>query len=174
MKKFFLSIFVIITLFTKTAFCEEKILFIDMDRVISTSNSGVSILEQLNKLNKENILFFNKQEKIFKENEVKLISQKNIISEADFNNKVNKMKNEINVYNQKKNKMINNFKKLKIDNTNKLLKLINPILVEFSQDNSISFILQKKNLIIGKTELDITDKVIKIVNKKVSKFKIKY
>ena len=172
MKISFLSIVTIILLFTNTAFCEEKISFIDMDRVISTSNSGVSILEQLNKLNKENILFFNKQEKIFKEKEVKLISQKNIISEADFNNKVNKMKNEINDYNQKKNKMINNFKKLKIDNTNKLLKLINPILVEFSQDNSISFILQKKNLIIGKTELDITDKVIKIVNKKVSKFKI--
>jgi len=68
--------------------------------------------------------------------------------------------------------MINNFKELKVDNTNKLLKLINPILVEFSQDNSISFILQKKNLIIGKTELDITDKIIKIANKEILKFKI--
>ena len=68
--------------------------------------------------------------------------------------------------------MINNFKKLKVDNTNKLSKSINVILVEYSKDNSISFILQKKNLIIGKTELDITDKIIKIVNKKVSKFKI--
>ena len=172
MKKFFLSIFVIITLFTKTAFCEEKILFIDMDRVISTSNSGVSILEQLNKINKENIIFFNKEEKIFKEKEVKLISQKNIISETDFNSKVKKLKTEINDYNQKKNKMINNFKKLKADNTNKLSMSINKILVEYSVDNSISFILQKKNLIIGKTELDITDKIIKIVNSKVSKFKV--
>ena len=102
MKIFFLSVFTIIIFFTNTVFCEEKILFIDMDRVISTSNSGVLILEQLNKLNKQNIIFFDKEEKIFKEKEVKLISQKNIISEADFNNKVNKMKNEINVYNQKK------------------------------------------------------------------------
>jgi outer membrane protein len=172
MKKFFLSIFAIIILFTNTAFCEEKILFIDMDRVISTSNSGVSILEQLNKLNKENILFFNKEEKIFKEKEIKLISQKNIISESDFNSKVDKLKTEINDYNQNKNKMINNFKKLKADNINKLSKSINAILVEYSIDNSISFILKKKNLIIGKTELDITDKMVKIVNKKVSKFKI--
>jgi len=172
MKNFFLSIFTIIIFFTNTAFCEEKILFIDMDRVISTSNSGVSILEQLNKLNKENILFFNKEEKVLKEKEVKLISQKNIISEADFNNKVNELKIEINAYNQKKNKMINIFKKLKVDNTNKISKSINEILVEYSKDNSISFILQKKNLIIGKTEFDITDKIIKIVNKKVSKFKI--
>ena len=56
--------------------------------------------------------------------------------------------------------------------TLKILKLINPILVEFSEDNSISFILQKKNLIIGKTELDITEKIIKIVNKKIPEFKI--
>ena len=172
MKKFFISIATIIIFFTNTAFCKEKISFIDMDRVISTSNSGVSILEQLNKLNKENVLFFNKKEKILKEKEVKLISQKNIISEADFKNKVDQLKTEINDYNQKKNKMINNFKKLKVDNTNKLSKSINVILVEYSKDNSISFILQKKNLIIGKTEFDITDKVIKIVNKAVSKFKI--
>jgi outer membrane protein len=172
MKKFILSIFTIIILFTNTAFCNEKILFIDMDRVISTSNSGVSILEQLNKLNKENIIFFNKQEKILKEKDAKLISQKNIISETNFKKKIDKLKTEINDYNQKRNKKINNFKKLKVDNTNKLSQLINTILVKFSEDNSISFILQKKDLIIGKTELDITDKIIKIVNKKIPKFKI--
>tara|TARA_B110000495_G_scaffold141409_1_gene124362 strand:+ start:96 stop:617 length:522 start_codon:yes stop_codon:yes gene_type:complete len=172
MKFFFLPIFTIIIFFTNTAFSEEKILFIDMDRVISTSNTGVSILEQLNKLNEENILFFNKEEKIFKEKEVKLISQKNIISETDFKNKVNELKTEINAYNQKKNEMINNFKKLKVDNTSKLSKSINEILIEYSEDNSILFILQKKNLIIGKTELDITNKIIKIVNKNVPKFKI--
>ena len=172
MKNFFLSIFTIIIFFTNTAYCEEKIVFIDIDRVISTSNSGVSILEQLNKLNKENILFFNKEEKIFKEKEVKLISQKNIISEVDFKNKVNELKAEINAYSQKKNKKIDNFKKLKVENTNKISKSINEILVKYSQDNSITFILKKKILIIGKTELDITDKIIKIVNKNVSKFKI--
>ena len=172
MKFFFLSIFTVIILFTNTAFCNEKIQFIDMNRVISTSNSGVSIIEQLNKLNKENILFFNKEEKIFKEKEVKLISQKNIISETDLKNKVNELKTEINAYNQKKNKMINNFKMLKVDNTKKLSKSINEILVEYSKDNSISFILKKKDLVIGKTELDITDKIIKIVNNRISKFKI--
>ena len=143
-----------------------------MNRVISTSNPGISILEQLNILNEKNLMFFKKEESALKEREVKLISQKNIISEADFKIKVNQLKNEINDYNQNRNEMINNLNKLKADNTNKLLNLINPILIKFSEDNSISFILQKKNLIIGKTELDITDKIIKIINKEISKFKI--
>ena len=172
MKKLFLSIISIIIFFTNSVFCEEKISFIDMNRVISTSNPGISILEQLNILNEKNLMFFKKEESTLKEREVKLISQKNIISEADFKIKVNQLKNEINDYNQNRNEMINNLNKLKADNTNKLLNLINPILIKFSEDNSISFILQKKNLIIGKTELDITDKIIKIINKEISKFKI--
>ena len=102
-----------------------------------------------------------------------MISQKNIISEADFQNKVNELKSEINSYNQNRDKMIKDFNKLKVDNTNNILKLINPILLKFSDDKEISIILQKKDLVVAKTELDITDDVIKIVNSEVKEIKIK-
>ena len=69
--------------------------------------------------------------------------------------------------------MIEDFNKLKLDNTNKLLKLINPILIKFSNDEKISIILQKKNLVVAKTELDITEEIIKIINLEVKEFKIK-
>ena len=167
------SILVIFLLFTNQAFSEQKIAFIDMDKVISTSKSGSSVLAQLTDLNKKNSKFLKDEEKKFKEKETKLISQKNIISETDFKNKVNELKSEIKSYNQNRNKMLADFNKLKIDNTNNLLKLINPILVKFSNDKEIAIILQKKNLVVAKTELDITDEVIKIVNSEVKEFKIK-
>ena len=69
--------------------------------------------------------------------------------------------------------MIEDFNRLKIDSTNKLLKQINPILEKFSNDNQIAIILQKKDLIIGKTELDITNEIIKNVNSQIKEFKIK-
>ena len=167
------SILVIFLLFTNQAFSEQKIAFIDMDKVISTSKSGSSVLAQLTDLNKKNSKFLKDEEKKFKEKETKLISQKNIISETDFKNKVNELKSEIKSYNQNRNKMLADFNKLKIDNTNNLLKLINPILVKFSNDKEIAIILQKKDLVVAKTELDITDEVIKIVNSEVKEFKIK-
>ena len=68
--------------------------------------------------------------------------------------------------------MIKDFNKLKVDNTNNLLKLINPILIKFSNDKEISIILQKKDLVVGKTELDITDEIIKIINKKLKNLKL--
>jgi outer membrane protein len=167
------SILVIFLLFTNQAFSEQKIAFIDMDRVISTSISGSSILKQLTDLNNKNLDFLKKEEKKFKEKETKLISQKNIMSETDFKNKVDELKSEIKDYNQSRNKLLADFNKLKVDSTNNLLKLINPILVKFSNDKEISIILQKKDLVVAKTQLDITDDIIKIVNSEVKEFKIK-
>jgi outer membrane protein len=152
---------------------EQKIVFLNMDRIVSTSSVGLSILKQLKDLSDKNTALLNKKEKNFKEKETKLISQKNIISETEFKNKVNQLKKQINEHNIYRNKLITDFNRLKIQNTNKLLKLINPILLKFSNDNAISFILQKKNLVIGKSEFDITDKILKIVNNDVKEFKIK-
>jgi len=172
-RKFSLFLIIIAFLNLNSAVSKEKIVFIDMDKVVSTSIPGSSVLDQLSILNKDNLILLRNEEKIFKEKEKKLISQKNILSESDFNKNVIKLKTEINDFNLKRNKMIKDFNKLKIDNTNKLLELINPILLKFTNDNAISFILQKKNLVIGKTELDITDEIIKIINTDIKKFKIK-
>ena len=152
---------------------EQKIVFVDMDRLVSVSKPGSSIFDQLKDINNENLNFLKEEEKKFKEKEKKLIAQKNIISETDFKNKVDELKSEINNYNLNRNSMIENFNKLKVKNTNNLLKLINPILAKYSTENEISIILQKKDLIIGKTELDITDEVIKIVDNEIKEFKIK-
>ena len=154
------------------AFSEQKIAFIDMDKVISTSKSGSSILKQLTDLNNKNSKFLKDEKKKFQEKEKKLIAQKNILSETDFKNKLNELKSEIKNFNQNRNKMLADFNKLKIDNTNNLLRLINPILVKFSNDKEIAIILQKKDLVVAQTQLDITDEVIKIVNSEVKEFKI--
>ena len=172
--KILLSSFLFIFLFfINPVVSEQKIAFINMDKVMSKSKSGISILKQLTDLKNKNTKFLKKEEKKFKEKETKLISQKNILSEADFKKKIDELKAEIKNYNQNRNKIIEDFNKLKVDNTNNLLKLINPILIKFSNDKEISIILQKKDLVVAKTQLDITDEVIKIINSEVKEFKIK-
>ena len=151
---------------------EQKIVFVDMDRLVSVSKPGFSIFNQLKDINNKNLNFLKKEEKKLKDKEKKLLAQKNIISETDFKNKIDELKSEINDYNQNRNKMIEKFNKLKVENTNNLLKLVNPILAKYSTKKEISIILQKKDLIIGKTELDITDEIIKIINNEIKEFKI--
>ena len=171
--KFFLPLFLFFFVINSSVISDQKIVFVDMDRLVSVSKPGSSIFKQLKDINNKNLIFLKNEEKKFKEKEKKLIAQKNIITEADFISEVDKLKSEINNYNQERNKMIKEFNKLKVENTNNLLKQINPILTKYSTENEISIILKKKDLIIGKTELDITDEIIKVIDNEIKEFKIK-
>ena len=142
--KFFLPLFLFFFIISSSVISDQKIVFVDMDRLVSVSKPGSSIFKQLKDIDNKNLNFLKNEEKKFKENEKKLIAQKNIITEADFTNKVDKLKSEINNYNQDRNKMIEEFNKLKVKNTNNLLNQINPILTKYSIENEISIILQKK------------------------------
>ena len=171
--KFFLTLFIFFFINSNPVTSEQKIVFVDMDKLVSVSKPGSSIYNQLKNINNKNLDFLKKEEKKFKEKEKKLIVQKNIISETDFKNKIDELKSEIDSYNQNRKKMIEKFNILKVENTNNFLKLVNPILAKYSTENKISIILQKKDLIIGKTELDITDEIITIINNEIKEFKIK-
>ena len=145
--RLFLPIFLFFFTFSTFVVSEQKIVFVDMDRLISVSKPGSSIFDQLKVINDKHLIFLKNEEKKFREKEKKLIAQKNIISETDFKNKIDELKSEINNYNQNRNNMIEKFNKLKVENTNNLLKLINPILAKYATEKKISIILQKKNFI---------------------------
>ena len=172
MKKIFLIIIFLLSQ-VSLVFSDVKIVFVDMERIMSTSKPGLSILKQLKDLNDINQkLFIGQQEKL-KQKEDEIISKKNIISKKDYQIAIDMLKKNINEYNKDRNEKITNFNKLKIENTNKFLQLISPILTKHSEKNSISMILQKKKLIMGKTELDITNEIINFVNNEIKEFKIK-
>ena len=169
------NIFIIITFFLlqiNIVTANTNVAFIDMDKIVSTSKPGLLLIKQLSEINKKYSKKFSNDANNLKKQETTLISQKNILSEKDFQLKVNNLKSKVKVFNENRNKTNNEFNKLKIDSTNKLIKLINPILIKYSDEKLISMIFQKKYLIIGNTEHDITDEIIKIINKDVRNFKI--
>ena len=57
--------------------------------------------------------------------------------------------------------------KFKLDNTKKILEILNPIITNYVDRNSISLVMPKKNIIVGKKNLDITDEIVKLLNDKV-------
>jgi outer membrane protein len=172
MKKIFIILSIYI-LHANFAIANTTIAFIDMDKIISTSKPGSFILSQLNDVNLKNSTNLENDAKKLKKQETKLMSQKKILSEIDFKANVNKLKLEFNNFNANRDKISKDFNNLRIKNINKLMKLINPILINYSNDNSISMILKKKDLVIGKSELDITDEIIIIINRDIKQFKIK-
>tara|TARA_B100000787_G_C16175175_1_gene288591 strand:- start:1027 stop:1548 length:522 start_codon:yes stop_codon:yes gene_type:complete len=173
MKKIIITSVILFISFANIVCANTSIVFVDMEKIITSSIAGASILKQLTKLNKENLTKFKNQETKLKDKEKKLSAQKNILSANEFQNSLEKLKLEIKKYNTNRNEITNTFKKIQFDAKNKLLQSINPILVDYSNKNSVDMILQKKNIIVGKNELDITNNIIDEVNKIVEEFKIK-
>jgi outer membrane protein len=172
MKKFLIILFILLNQ-VNFVYADVNIVFVDLNKIMTTSKPGSYILENLNKKNNQFLNNFKKDEKKLKDDEIKLISQKNILSEEEFQSKVKKLKIEINTYNENRKKTIKDFNIFKAETTNKFTKMINSIFIKYSNDKSISMIFDKKNMIIGKSELDITDEIIKIVNNEIKEFKIK-
>ena len=167
MKIIFKAILFFFFFFSNYLLAENKIVFINIDKIINESKIGKKFNEQLDKsykkINEELLLAKKEIEK--KEKEIN--NQKNILSEEQLNKKLNELRNVINDHNLKKRNIDINFRDQKIKQTNVLVQNLNKILAKYAEDNSISFVLQKKNIVIGKNDLDITNQIMEIFNKEV-------
>ena len=159
--------------FSKISLSEEyKVVYVDLNMIMNNSIAGKSISSQLEANHKKNILKFEKIEEELKNEEAKIISQKNVISKEEFEKKIIDLRNKANKFRKERNNNINNLNNQRLEATAKMITLIRPILSEYSDKNSISLIVDKKYIIIGKTVLDITDDILKIVDEKIGKIKL--
>ena len=161
--RFFFCTFIIF--YSSSSYSESLIVFLDMDKIMLKSKAGKSITVELEKLHKNNITTFKQKEEELKNKETSIVSQKNVLSDEEFEKNINSLRKEANEYRIKRRDLINSLTEKRVEAQNKLIKTLNPILADYSKKNSISMIIQKKNIIIGKTELEITDDILEILDK---------
>ena len=93
------------------------------------------------------------------------MSKKNVLSKEDFQKEIKSFSEEVKKYNEEKKNKINQTTKENNEKIVKLLKKINSILVEYSKENNISTTIDKKYVIMTKSENDITEKILVILDK---------
>ena len=150
----------------------ELISYVDMDLLMNSSEAGKSITSQLTAIHKKTTSELKEIEEKLKKEESNLIKQKNVISNEEFEKKLSLLRNKASDYQKQRKKFNDSINKKRLDATSELISLIQPILAEYANNNSISIIFQKKNIIIGKTELDITEDILKILNENHKKIAI--
>jgi outer membrane protein len=159
--------------FSKISLSHEKtIVYIDLNKIMNNSIAGKSITSQLENNHKKNISKFKIIEEELKKEEAEIISQKNVITKEEFEKKIIDLRDKANKFIKERNDNINNLNNQRLEATSKMITLVRPILSEFSDNNSISLIIDKKNIIIGKTLLDITDDILKIIDEKIGKIQL--
>ena len=147
----------------------EKIVYLDTKYILNESIAGKSIIKKLNATQNKNIEILKKIEGKLKENEKKLISSKNVVDKDEFKKKAIKLKKEVVLYQNTLREKKKSLQKEKFELNRKFINKLTPILTDYSKENSISMILDKNNILIGQSSLDITKDIIDILNKKVKK-----
>ena len=172
MLKKFLIINLFIVFFTLSYAEEQKIVYLNVDKIMQQSIAGKSIKKQLENLYNKNLEKFKKNDEILKNKEKKLIAQKNILSQEDFQKELSSLRKEIINFQKEQVKARDDINKLRIGATNKLISQLSPILQEYAKKNSVSLILQKKNIVMGKKEIEITDEILEMTNKEIQNIKV--
>ena len=144
----------------------DKIAFIDLNYILSESNEGKKILDKLEIDNNKNVNFFKSEETKLKQERENINKLKNILSQEEYNNKMNLFKTKVNNYNLKKSEMIKLFEDSKNSELNTFFSNLNKIMNNFMQENSINLILDKKNIVMANNKNDISDDILKMINKK--------
>ena len=172
--KYLVKFFVITAslFFITYSYADTKLAFIDMDKILNESKAGKTATLELNELNKKNLEILQKTEKKLKEDEAKLIAKRNLMETSEFEKQIKHLRENAKLYQlDRKNKLdeINNKYNLA---RSKILDEIKPILEKFSKDNNINIVVQKKYIIIGSTNLDITPHILKLLDEKISSIKL--
>ena len=136
----------------------------DINYILSNSDKGKSIFVKFDEKNKKNLLELEKKENILKNKEKDLEIKKNILSEKELKKQIEDLKVQIIQFKKDKEKIVTEFNNYKRKELSSLMQEINPIISEYVREKSIDMVLDKKNILIGKTSYDITQTVLELVN----------
>ena len=166
--KLFLCLFFFCLIITGPLKSENlPIVYVDVQKILNESTVGKKVQNSISTKISKNLKVFEKKEEELKSQESEILNQKNILSKEEFDIKVGKFKEEVKNFSNKKKNFDTEIKSEKIKTANMMVLKLNQILANYAAEKSIGLVFQKKNIIIGKSELDITKNILKIFNEQV-------
>ena len=165
-KKFFTTLIILLSFIT-FSYSQDQIVYLDLDKVVSNTKAGKSILIKLEKSKKNALLNFEKKEADLKKIEEEINSQKNILSENEFKKKILEFRKEVNNFRKNRQMVINDFNQKKKIEFEKFFKKITPIIENYVSEKNIDILLDRKNIFVASKKKNITQEIIEIIDSKI-------
>ena len=156
----------LLNLFSSYSYSSD-VVYINLNKIMNHSIVGKYINTIIDNEQKKISEKFTNEEKELRNKENKLLGQKNILKKEEYQSQFIKLQNEVKSYNKKRKKILDELNKKKVQSSKKVFEKLNPILTDYMKTNSISLILRKKDIIVGKKSLDITSDIIELLNKEI-------
>ena len=168
-KFFVVTFFIIISTHT---FAEQKIVVLDMKYVLNNSKAGKGAQDFLKKSFNDNAKKFSDMEKSLKKEERDLLEKKNILSKEEYTKKSDALRKNVIDYQSQRRASLDKIATQRAESKETLLQKIEPIVDAYIKENNISIVMDKKNMIGGLTEYDITKVIVEKLDKEFPSFKL--
>ena len=169
--KFFVVTFLL--LLCTHASAEQKIAYLDMKFILNNSKAGKGAQEYLKKSFKENQKRLSNEETKLKKAESDLLAKKSLLTKEEYQKKSSELRKTVMKYQSDRRSSLEKISKLRAEARAKLIKELDPILDNYIKENSISLIVDKKNIVKGRNDLDITNLIVEKLNKQVPSLNLK-
>ena len=169
-KFFVVTFFLLISTHT---FAEERIVVLDLSYVLNESAAGKGAQDFLKKAFDNNIKKFSDTEKALKNEEKDLLSKKNILSKEDYGKKMNLLRKKNMDYQTDRRSAIDKITMQRAEAREVLLKKLKPILESYIDENNITLVIDKKYILGGGGESDITKIIVKKLDKDLPSLNLK-
>ena len=169
--KFFVVTFLL--LLCTHASAEQKIAYLDMKFILNNSKAGKGAQEYLKKSFKENQKRLSNEETKLKKAESDLLAKKSLLTKEEYQKKSSELRKTVMKYQSDRRSSLEKISKLRAEARAKLIKELDPILDNYIKENGISLIVDKKNIVKGRNDLDITNLIVEKLNKQVPSLNLK-
>ena len=175
MIKKILIIIISILIFPSTLMADypnTSIGLIDLNKILSDADAAINAAEQIEEIAKEieNEIKLSDEE-IIKEQNL-LIESQSIMAPEAFESKRNAYESKVQKYNNERQSKLVKIDELITLSRNEILSAIKPILEDVSNEKGITIILEKTSVMLNAEKMDITNEVLKKLNKSLPTLKV--
>lgn len=177
MKKSFMASFTTLaTIFTLLSFNANagSIAVLDVEKIVKESKAMRDIQKRVTKKQKSYQKEVNKKQKSLEAEQKKLEGKKKVLSAKAFAKEMKKFEKKIEKLKTLVDKRQSSLKKASVDGMAKVNDKIKVIISELSEEEDIDLIVPAGQTLFYKDNLDISKEVLKRLNKKITRVKVKF
>ena len=145
---------------------------IDLNKILSDADAAIAAAEQIEKIaiEIESEIKVSDEEMIKEQN--LLIESQSIMAPEAFESKRNEYEGKVQKYNNERQAKLIKIDELIAVSRNDILNAVKPILEEISNEKGITIVLEKASIMLNAEKMDITNEVLKKLNKSLPTIKV--
>ena len=151
----------------------EETYFINMNKLLNQSKAGKEAQDFLKKKIITGDKKFKEKGELLKKEEIDLIAKKKTLSADEYKKILNQLREKNIKFQRKRTNFTRAIATQRTDARNRLLKVLDPILTKYMSENNVQIIIYRKYIVLAQSKLDLTEKILEILNKELKSLNLK-